>query len=108
MSHNSETKLTPIVASGTIGTSTTLAVSTFVSATRVYDMLFGVTSASGDVTVGDATSQVVPVTTTTPFSVASKSIDKQHIPLDPGDWTFSGTNGDVVWVVYLEETASAL
>lgn len=108
MSHNSETKLSPVVASGTIGTSTTLAVSSIVSEDRVYDLLFGVTSASGSVTVGDSSSQVVPVTTSVPFSVASKSIDRQHIPLDPADWHFSGTNGDVVWVMYLEEKASAL
>jgi len=79
MSHNSETKLSPVVATGTIGTAATLVVDTIISDTKVYDLLFGVTSASGSVTVGDNTTQVVPITTTLPFSVASKSIDRQHI-----------------------------
>lgn len=108
MSHNPETKLQPVVSKGTIGTDASIAVSSFVTDTRCYDMLFGVESAGGDVLVGDNTTQVVPITTTTPFSVASKSIDRQHIPLDPSDWTISGTDGDVVWVVYLNEVPSAL
>lgn len=108
MSHNPETKLQPVVSKGTIGTSDTIAVSSFVTDTRCYDILFGVESAAGNVLVGDATTQVVPITTSVPFSVASKSIDRQHIPLDPSDWTISGAEGDVVWAVYLVEVPNVL
>lgn len=108
MSHNPETKLAPLIATGTIGTSSTLAVSAIISETRVYDMLFGASTIGSSLTVGDGTNDVVPVTTSVPFSVASKSIDRQHIPLDPSDWSFTGSEGDVVWVVCLYEKPGAL
>lgn len=108
MSHNSQTKLSPTIVTGTIGTSTTLAVSTLTTSTKVYDLLFGGSTIGGTLTVGNDSEQVAPVTTSSPFSVASKSIDKQHIPLDPSDWVFSGSNGDVVWVMFLEEKAATL
>lgn len=115
MSHNSQTRLEYIFEEGTIGTDAVLQFST--TKELIYDAIFGVNEDSASATSGNwvgnsgvtaANKQGVKITSDKEFSVASKSIDKQHIPLDLSDYYVAGTDGDVVWVAYLKETSQEL
>lgn len=115
MSHNSQTRLEYIFEEGTVGTSGVIQFAT--TQELVYDIIFGVNEDSNSASTGNwvgnsgvttTNKSGVKITATREFSVASKSIDRQHIPLDLSDYYVAGTNGDIVYAGYLKETPQTL